>query len=172
MNFQIALVRPSLAYFPSFLQFVEEMKRAKEVLWEGYVPLPFETEINFIDRLLSSETNPSVGSVRDSIYWGLSGKDVVGRISFRHELNDNLRVYGGHIGYEVRPSFRRKGVAKEMLRQMLEMPKVQGAGKILLTCDPANVGSNKTILANGGVLEKTEWVERVKRLTNYYWITA
>lgn len=170
MSVQITLERPSLSRYPSFLQMVKEMKRAQEELWEGYVPLPLETEANFIDRLLSSETSPAVGLIRDSIYWALCGVDVVGRISFRHELNENLRVYGGHIGYEVRPSFRRRGIAKEMLRQILEMPKVRAVGRVLLTCDPANVGSNRTIIANGGVLEKTEFVPRVQRLTNYYWI--
>src|SRR5690606_7632066 len=98
------------------------------------------------------------------------GNLVVGRISFRHRLNENLKVFGGHIGYEVRPSWRKKGVATEMLRMLLKTERAKQIGRLLLTCAPDNVASNKVILANGGVLEKTAFVERVGRMSNYYWI--
>ena len=34
---------------------------------------------------------------------------IVGRASVRHELNEFLAVWGGHIGYGVRPAYRRRG---------------------------------------------------------------
>ncbi len=47
------------------------------------------------------------------------GGEVVGRVSIRHELNAWLAEVGGHIGYGVRPAFRRRGYATEILRQSL-----------------------------------------------------
>jgi predicted acetyltransferase len=96
---------------------------------------------------------------------------VVGRIALRHDLNANLKEFGGHIGYEVRPSCRKKGFAKEMLKQLLQTPKALEIRSLLLTCAPTNLASNKTILANGGILTKTAFVEKWKRETNYYLIT-
>jgi len=99
---------------------------------------------------------------------GLSASEE--RIALRHWLNENLKEFGGHIGYEVRPSFRKLGIAKEMLRQILQTPKAKEIGRLLLTCSPDNIASNKTILANKGVFEKSAFVEKWQRLTNYYWI--
>ena len=60
--------------------------------------------------------------------------------------------FRGHIGYCIRPSQRRKGYAKEQLRLTLERCREAGEKKVLVTCDPANAASERTILANGGVL--------------------
>ena len=81
------------------------------------------------------------------------GPDVVGRVSIRFELNDHLRREGGHIGFGVRPAFRRRGYAAEMLRQSLVLTRAEGVGRALLTCDDDNEGSARTILAGGGVEE-------------------
>ena len=43
-------------------------------------------------------------------------------------------------------------------------------GRLLVTCAPDNVGSNRAIVANGGVLARTAFVEEVQRPTHYYWI--
>jgi predicted acetyltransferase len=58
-----------------------------------------------------------------------------------------------------------------MLRQVLRTPKAREIGKLLLTCAPDNLASNRTIRTNGGVLERTIFVERIGRETNLYWIT-
>jgi len=79
--------------------------------------------------------------------------DVVGRSSIRFELNDSLLIEGGHIGYAVRPNYRRRGHASEILRQSLVVARSGGVDRVLVTCDDSNLGSRRVIEANGGVLE-------------------
>jgi predicted acetyltransferase len=78
---------------------------------------------------------------------------IVGRASLRLELNDFLRTLGGHIGYAVRPQFRGRGHAKEILRQSVELLRERGIDRVLVTCDDDNAASARVIEANGGVLE-------------------
>jgi predicted acetyltransferase len=80
---------------------------------------------------------------------------LVGMIQVRHYFNDYLEKYAGHIGYSIRPSERRKGYAKQMLKMALQFCHEIGLEKVLITCIDGNVGSEKTILANGGVYEST-----------------
>lgn len=168
----IELAKPSLGLTPSYLDFIEEMRSAGEKIWEEITLKPSETTKEFVERILSAEKKPHSGLVPETHYWAIKDKIVVGRIALRHALNDNLKEFGGHIGYEVRPSCRCLGIAKEMLRVLLQTSKSKEIGKLLLTCSPDNIASNKTIIANGGVLEKTAYVEKWKRNTNYYWITT
>ena len=99
----------------------------------------------------------------------VSDNRVVGIIDLRHHIDHPiLRLWGGHIGYTVRPSERGKGYAKEMLRLNLENCRARGLEKVMITCSPGNPASEKTIVANGGVFEKDIDVEgeTVRR----YWI--
>ena len=80
-------------------------------------------------------------------------EDIVGRTSIRFELNAFLRTLGGHIGYAVRPPFRRQGYATEILRQSLDIARARGIDPVLVTCDDDNLASAKVIEANGGRLE-------------------
>ena len=96
---------------------------------------------------------------------------VVGVIDLRHHINHPiLETWGGHCGYSVRPSERGKGYAKEMLRLNIQNAKAMGIEKLLVTCDVRNEASEKTILANGGVYEKTIDVDDCKM--KRYWITV
>jgi predicted acetyltransferase len=94
------------------------------------------------------------GMVPETAFWIINDNDeYVGRISIRHMLTGNLRTFGGHIGYNIRPSHWRKGYATEALGlALLEANKI-GLNKVLVTCDKDNIGSKKVIEANGGVLE-------------------
>ncbi len=78
---------------------------------------------------------------------------IVGRVSIRHALNAYLAEVGGHIGYGVRPGFRRKGYATAILRQSIVVASSIGLERVLVTCDEDNVGSAKVIENCGGVLE-------------------
>jgi predicted acetyltransferase len=82
-----------------------------------------------------------------------AGGEIVGRTSIRHELNDSLARIGGHIGYVVVPSHRRRGYATEILRQSLVIARAYGVDRVLLTCADSNTGSIIVIEKCGGRLE-------------------
>ena len=89
---------------------------------------------------------------------------AVGFLNLRLRLNDYLLHQGGHIGYSVRPTERRKGYATQMLKEALLIAHTKNIGKLLITCNETNVASRSVILANGGRLEDNyEGTER-------YWI--
>ncbi len=95
---------------------------------------------------------------------------VVGMLQLRHQLNEHLRNYGGHIGYSVRPDERRKGYAAAMLHDALPHCRALGIRDVLITCFADNEGSRRTILANGGVYENTVHEPEADRDLERYWI--
>ncbi|NLS08840.1 GNAT family N-acetyltransferase [Nesterenkonia sp. MY13] len=93
------------------------------------------------------------GRIPASMLMGVVGSRIVGRVHIRHQLTPELREVGGHIGYAVRPSFRRQGYATAMLHQALAVCRDLGITEVMLTCDDDNPGSITTIERCGGVLE-------------------
>lgn len=118
----------------------------------------------------SKEETVREGIVPASTYLAVrrSDKRVVGMIDIRHRLNEFLLELGGHIGYSVRKSERRKGYASEILRLGLEKCRDINIQKILITCDKGNIASVKTIINNGGILENE--VLDGEEITQRYWI--
>lgn len=110
----------------------------------------------FVDSVRAErleETPRPEGYVPDTELWWVEGDEFLGRIGVRHRLTPTLLEMGGHIGYDVRPSARRRGHATEMLRQALEVARGLDIDPALVTCDVDNVGSRIVIERNGGVLE-------------------
>lgn len=108
--------------------------------------------------------------VPDTVYWLVEDKNFIGEVSLRHCLSDFLRSYGGHIGYGIRPSLRRKGHGTLMLKLTLDKARALGLEKVMVSCDPDNTGSRRIIEANGGILEKTVHYDWAKAPTSIYWI--
>jgi predicted acetyltransferase len=108
--------------------------------------------------------------VPQSYYWYVKDGRIVGRIRLRHRLNDRLEQKGGHIGYDVRPSEWGKGHATRMLLQVLDIARVEGFQRVLLTCDEENVASARVIEKCGGVLQDTIVSPKSGKPHRRYWI--
>jgi len=122
---------------------------------------------------LNDEEDPAKPVAADWVHctyrWIVEDDRVLGAISLRHELNEFLLQAGGHIGYGVRPSARRRGLATWALAETLRAAAKLGLDRVLITCNVSNVGSARTIENAGGVLEDVRDTEigRVRR----YWVT-
>ena len=81
-----------------------------------------------------------------------------------------MKQFGGHIGYSIRPTERRKGYNKINLYMVLQEAKKIGLDKVMLDWKVTNLGSDKTIKSLSGVLERCEVDPSDNELTNVYWI--
>ena len=115
------------------------------------------------DVVFAVDSVPAVFGITGDAYL-VDGDGYIGRVSVRHVLNDTLRVFGGHIGYDVRPSRRRQGFGTKMLRMVLPFAKSIGIDPAMLTCDVTNTASRRMIEACGGRIECEFAYEGTQRL--------
>ena len=112
--------------------------------------------------------NPPENLVKSTQFVALFEGRIVGMIQVRHTLNEYLTNYAGHIGYSVRPSARRKGVASAMLKAVLPFCRQIGLTWVGVSCKTDNEGSRRTILKNGGRYEDTVFEPKVGRFLERY----
>jgi len=159
---------PDAQYKKSFIAAIREFER------EGVRP-PWQYDKlenhfdEYVATLKAAADDPMPGLVPQSTYWLIADGAYAGTINIRHRLTNSLKRYGGHIGYRIRPMMRRKGYGTLQLK--LALPKVwsMGISKALITCDDDNIGSQKIIEANGGILQDKVDNKR-QALTRRYWI--
>lgn len=155
--------------------FVKNVHRAVVEQGSGQGQSPwaiFKNDFRDFDRYVENLDckEPRDGLVPDSTFFCLDEERniLVGAVNIRHELNDYLLAHGGHIGDGVRPSERRKGYATRMIALALEECRKLGITRVLLVCDKDNIGSAKSIVRNGGVLENE--IIRDGIVEQRYWI--
>lgn len=91
--------------------------------------------------------------VPETVLWYVDGDEFLGSVHLRHPLNETLALWGGHIGYAVRPSAQGRGHASAMLAGMLNHARKGGdLDRVLLTVNTMNPASIRVIEKNGGVL--------------------
>ncbi len=164
-------MRPSARYQASYIDGVCEYIRENEGFsWKPEILK--ERFDEYLQTLRQAETEPLAGRVPATRFWLIvDGAAYAGELELRHSLNDALRRYGGHIGYKIRPSQRRKGYGTRLCRLGIEEARRRGIMDILITCDDDNIGSRKIIEANGGLLADKVDNHRAA-LTRRYWIRS
>jgi len=168
---KIKLIMPCEKYWKSYLDSYNEMDH--DGLVEG---MDWDSESLpqvYFDRAKELSEGKDIGSlVPATNFWIIADDEYSGRMSIRHELNEKLKKYGGHIGYEVKVSARKKGIATKALSLAIEFCKTKLMLKeVMLTCDNSNIASIKTIEKNGGVLREKNNDESNNRLSRYYIIS-
>lgn len=158
----------SEAFLEGFALFSDMDPEWYSFIWkEGMTP---EEHLQIRDDNFKGHNLPGNRVPNSMLYAFLDGK-IVGRSSIRHELNEFLINFGGHIGYAVATSYRNQGIATEILKQSLDYCRdVLKLERVLLTCNEDNIGSIKTITKNGGVFENKVLNEGKTTHTNRYWI--
>lgn len=178
---EIILIEPELSYADDIWAFRQEVLDADKDSGDRFAGClsldACSSASEWIDICKcrkDKDTYKSTGAaVPSTMYLAVRKSDnrIVGITDLRHHIDHPiLGTWGGHSGYTVRPSERGKGYAKEILRVNIINAQAMGIEKMLVTCDVNNPASEKTILANGGVYEKT--IEVDGSLMKRYWITV
>ncbi len=156
---KISLISSKNVSADKVMQFRESFLKEGETSINGSRGLHYYKEYTDWIKVVKECENPQneLLGVSASTYFAINEKDeIVGCIELRHKLNEKLATIGGHIGYSVCPKERRKGYATQMLKSTLQEAKRLGIDRVLLTCDVDNIASRKTIIKNGGILEKED----------------
>ncbi|WP_028608352.1 GNAT family N-acetyltransferase [Paenibacillus harenae] len=172
MSERVMLVKPTAALNESYLPFYREWLDSGEDMVPWVISKDPEDFNGMVRFLLEQETRAGVqdGWVKNSTYWLVAEeKRVVGAVNIRHALTEHLFNCGGHIGYGIRPSDRRKGYATKLLALALEEARELGILNALVVCDATNTASERTILNNGGI-EDESFTEEDGNVVKRFWI--
>ena len=150
-NEAITLIEPILSLKDDFHFLAEEYlaegdQRYQEAIrdFEGFIQLCSDEAVG---------RNLEPGRVPQSTFWLVRNEQrILGCSRLRHILNAFLEEVGGHIGYDVRPSERRRGYGTQILRMTLDKARDLGLKRVLVTADSPNVASWRIIENNGGIL--------------------
>ena len=171
----LKLIKLTKTYEKQLGEMIDEWKADQALNHTNHSPWAiFKNDYHDFDYYLENlEVKEAAdGKVPDSVFFLLDTERdrLLGAINIRHYLNEYLLKEGGQIGDGIRPSERRKGYATEMIRLALIECRKLGIEKVLMTCDKDNLGSAKSIINNGGILEN-EFRNSEGEIEQRYWIT-
>ena len=171
----LKLIKLSKRYEKQLGEMIDEWKMDQERNHTNHSPWAiFKNDYHDFDYYLEhlEVIEAAEGKVPDSVFFLLDTERdrLLGAVNIRHYLNECLLKEGGHIGDGIRPGERRKGYATEMIRLALIECRKLGINKVLITCDRDNIGSARSIVKNGGILEN-EIVSSDGVIEQRYWIT-
>jgi len=155
----IKLVRPTIELKSEALDYRQEHFDNNELIINGS---ELFDKINSYEEWLEKVNNNSKIETVDpnwvltDTFFAIREEDnkIIGIIDLRHTLNEFLKDFG-NSGYSVRPSERKKGYATEMLRLLLKYAKEIGLKELHLSVERDNIPSIKTIVKNGGKIERS-----------------
>lgn len=166
------LVVPCMEHRESYVSLVAEFRERGEPAVPFVLDFPTDDFPSFLQKIRDCAAGVGLppGFVAHETFWLVDEDQVVGVSNLRLSLTERLRKEGGHIGYGIRPSARRRGHATRILSMTISKARERGIGDVLVTCDKANVASARTILRNGGSLDSEEFDSERGDFKQRYWI--
>jgi predicted acetyltransferase len=174
------LIVPSSIYKESFLEALSEYQKERVAVIDtrydllNVDPTVLQKDFDSYIKQISNAAKGiglSPGFIEHTTYWLVEEKEFIGRVDIRHDLTEHLLRVGGHIGYDIRPSKRKKGYGKKLLAMALPKAKALGITRVLVTCNENNIGSKKIIETNGGIFENSVSMGTGNPRKLRYWIT-
>lgn len=171
----LKLIKPELKHKSKIIEMLDEWKKDIEENntnhspWSIFKNDPSDFEY-YIQNLDIKQGNEKLVSDETLFLYDDESNEFIGACNIRHYLNDYLLKYGGHIGDGIRPSKRKQGYGTILVSLALERCKELKIEKVLMTCDKDNIGSKKTILNNGGILENEILDQDSNKIVQRYWI--
>ncbi|MEJ3737629.1 GNAT family N-acetyltransferase [Bacillus tropicus] len=168
----VSLLTPTTDLQDEYLNFYNEWKDSGETMIPWVISKDPSNFPAMVQELLDAHNGVNLPQswVPDSTYWLVTDNNrIVGAVNIRHSLTEHLFNAGGHIGYGIRPSERRKGYATKLLELSLEKTKKLNITRALVVCDEVNTASEKTILHNGGVRDD-DFIEEDGNVVRRFWI--
>ena len=120
-----------------------EVLQNEEVCLIWYKKVPGDTQKNWVESDFYHICLPDKHFLR--------GYKVAGYCDLRFGYNRQL-YFGGNIGYRVEEPFRGHHLAEKATRLLLEEAKEAGMPYVIITCNPDNLPSRRTLERLGGDL--------------------
>jgi predicted acetyltransferase/ADP-ribose pyrophosphatase YjhB (NUDIX family) len=155
----------------AFLEWYDSWKN-EDPEWATFIWKPGMSHAEHLQRLSDYKDSSKIPPQRvtSTMLYAFVAQQIVGRLSVRHKLNENLLRRGGHIGYSVGPNHRRNGYAKEMFKQAMKYCQAIQLGKVLVSCADNNIASWRVIESFGGSLENRIFDAEEDELIRRYWV--
>ena len=169
----LALVEPMVAFKDQYLAMINEFITVGEGYPYNNIPLARRNFATFVQELEDEAEGiglPEDMSAQQTYFAILDGSIVVGEVRFRPTLEPPFEEENGHIGYNIRPSYRGKGIATRVLALLLQEAQRLGLNGVLLTVEGENPASVRVIQKNGGKLQHKVMDREVGEIVSSYWI--
>lgn len=160
---------PNILHRDSYIKMIQEWKTFEKVPTSPSRLFFWETYEEFLDTIVDDLLHWRHSWICATLFFLVDSDSILWAIQIRHSIDHpNLRETGGHIGYGLRPSARKKGYASLMLGLWLSHARKLWLEKVLITVDDDNIASWKTIEKNGGIFER--FTEKDAKKVRRYWI--
>lgn len=155
------MVFPNIAYKSKAIEYINELYAyGSEIHGSGSLDR-FLREATYEEWLKKILRDIDIANISESkvpalTYFYVREDDdkIIGMINIRLALNDFLAREGGHIGYSVRPTERKKHYATSMLKDALPVCRIIRIEDVILTCDKSNIASANVVKNCGGKLDE------------------
>jgi len=172
---ELMLIQPSEEHELAAIEFRQEhFDNGQKVINGGSMLDEISSYKGWLHHLECNSNEKTVwpGWALASVFFVVGKEDdrIVGIVDIRHDLSTPfLKEYGGHIGYDIRPTERGKGYATGTLMLALDFCRQLGLKNVMIACYSDNAASIRTIMKCGGILDK-EFPYLDEKMMRTHWI--